>query len=62
MMPDEKLRSIADIEKAAMQGDKAAQVNLGICYYKGEGVAQNYKKAAEWYERAASKGSIEAQY
>ena len=31
-------------------------------YIKGLGVEQNYAKAKEWYEKAASQGTAEAQY
>jgi TPR repeat protein len=30
--------------------------NMGWIYQNGEGVAQDYDKAREWYERAADKG------
>ncbi len=30
----------------AEQGDSDAQFNLGLMYYNGQGVAQNYAKAA----------------
>lgn len=31
-------------------------------YYDGEGVEQDYAKAAEWFALAAEQGEIEAQY
>ena len=31
-------------------------VNLGVLYDNGQGVAQDYAKAREWYEKAADKG------
>jgi len=45
-----------DIEQEIMKaeaGDAGAQNNLGVCYYKGEGVPQDYHKAVEWYTKAA---------
>ena len=33
--------------------------NLGTFYEKGQGVAQDYAKAREWYEKAADKGDVE---
>lgn len=51
-----------DTLKAAEQGDVAAQHNLAVMYAKGNGTKQNYKKAAEWYEKAAEQGFAEAQY
>ena len=49
-------------EKAAEQGHRGAQFNLGICYSDGKGVEQSYSKAAYWYERAAEQGNSDAQY
>ena len=39
--------------KSAAQGNTDAQFNLGVCYEKGEGVAQDYKEAVKWYEKLA---------
>ncbi len=33
----------------------------GVCYAKGEGVVQDWKKAVEWYQRAADQGHALAQ-
>jgi len=42
--------------KAAEQGDARAQKNLGICYYEGEGVPQDYKKAVHWLSKSKEQG------
>jgi hypothetical protein len=34
--------------------------NLGVRYQNGDGVAQDYGKAREWYEKAAAKGNSDA--
>jgi Sel1 repeat len=34
--------------------------NLGLLYDEGHGVAQDYAKAREWYEKAADKGDTTA--
>ena len=34
--------------------------NLGLLYDNGQGVAQDYVKAREWYEKAADKGDAGA--
>ncbi len=44
------------IEKAANQGNAAAQNRLGICYDNGKGVEQNQEKAVYWYKQAAKQG------
>jgi TPR repeat protein len=38
-----------------------AQNNLGNCYYRGNGVAEDYSKAVEWYRKAADQGYAAAQ-
>jgi TPR repeat protein len=51
----------SDLLKRANAGDPEAQNNLGVMYYNGEGVPQDYKRAAEWYLKAANQGEAEAQ-
>ena len=46
----------------AAQGNAKAQNNLGISYYKGEGVKQDYVEAVKWYRLAADQGNPKAQY
>jgi len=46
----------------AEQGDAEAQLQLGMRYAMGDGVIQNDKEAAKWFERAAKQGLAEAQY
>ena len=53
---------LADLRKAAAQGDAAAQASLGIIYQNGIGVDQDSTKAVEWYQKAAAQGNAEAQY
>ena len=38
------------------KGAVRAMSNLGLLYENGQGVAQDYAKAREWYEKAAAKG------
>ena len=46
----------------AKQGDAIAQSNLGVMYYKGQGVPQDYKTALKWYRLSAKQGNADAQY
>ena len=39
-----------------------AQYILGLMYYNGEIVSQDYAKAREWFEKAAAQGYAAAQY
>jgi hypothetical protein len=45
----------------AQGGDREAQNYLGEIYEKGMGIAPDYSKAAEWYQRAADQGFAPAQ-
>ena len=47
---------------SAKKGYKEAQYNLGLMYYSGDGVQQDYKQAAHWYTEATYQGYAEAQY
>ena len=46
----------------AEQGLAKAQHNLGVMYYNGRGVSQNYAEALRWYRLAAEQGFGLAQY
>jgi TPR repeat protein len=43
-------------------GSTVAQLNLGLMYALGQGVAQDYAEAAKWFRRAADKGFDKAQF
>jgi TPR repeat protein len=45
--------------KAAEQGDKMAQANLGEMYAKGHGVPQDYVLAHKWLNLAAAERGIQ---
>jgi TPR repeat protein len=45
----------------AEHGNAIAQYNLGVMYYKGEGVPQSYPNAVFWYRHAAWQGDASAQ-
>ena len=53
---------IDSIAQKAEQGDAIAQYNLGLMYYKGQGVLQDYKEAVKWYLKAAEQGHASAQF
>lgn len=46
----------------AEAGDAEAQLQMGMRYATGDGVVQNDKEAAKWFERAARQGLAEAEY
>ena len=54
-------RALSLFEKAAQQGNAAAQCNCGLMYYRGEGTAADKEKALCWFEKSAGQGYAEAQ-
>jgi hypothetical protein len=52
---------LASIRKAAEQGDANAQKNLGVMYYNGQGVPQDYAQAVVWSRKAAEQGDADAE-
>lgn len=46
----------------ATKGNSAAQYSLGLMYYSGEGLRQDYGKAVKWYQKAANQGMSQAQF
>ena len=56
--------SISEFERllyAAERGDVNAQFNVGRCYFKGQNVPKNAKKAVLWFSKAAEQGYASAQ-
>ena len=54
-------RAYRELTPLAAVGNKDAQYYLGGLYYKGEGVEQNYEKAAAWFQKSADQGNPKAQ-
>ena len=48
--------------KAASKDNAAAQYNLGIMSYLGQGIEQSFSDAAKWFEKAAKQDNSLAQY
>jgi Sel1 repeat len=53
---DTKKELLAVFQTGADHGDAISMGILGWLYHHGRGVAQDYAKAREWYEKAADKG------
>ncbi len=47
---------------AAAKGDASAQFEVGSRFAEAEGVKQDFKEAAKWYQLAADQGFAQAQY
>ncbi|MEM7777174.1 MAG: hypothetical protein AAF732_16345, partial [Pseudomonadota bacterium] len=52
----------SSLRAAAAKGDPSAEFEIGTRYAEGRGVSQDFKKAAEWYGRAAKRGFAIAEY
>ena len=51
----------ADIKAKAETGDREAEYQLGIRYYKGNGVGKDFAEAVKWFRKAAKQGFAQAQ-
>ncbi|MEH6725958.1 MAG: tetratricopeptide repeat protein, partial [Hyphomicrobiales bacterium] len=49
------------LEKA-MEGDAPSQTLVGQILYQGEGMAKNYRQAADWFRLAAKSGDPQAKF
>jgi TPR repeat protein len=49
------------IQTGAEEGNPEAQYLLGVAYYQGDGVPQDYTKSFEWIHRSAEEGNVAAQ-
>ena len=47
--------------RQAEKGDPIGQLRVGSAYYGGLGVPEDFRKAAEWFDKAAQQGNYEAQ-
>lgn len=54
--------ALKEWEPLARDGGAAAQYNVGLLYYNGRGVPQDFKEAASWFERAANQGYVKAEH
>ena len=45
-------KALKEFEPLARAGDMQSQHILGMMYDEGQGVAQDYAKAADWYQKA----------
>jgi TPR repeat protein len=57
-----KLKILERIQKAANEGDPYAQFELGLAFDWGNGVEQDFRKAAEFYAKAAEQGHKAAEH
>lgn len=61
--PDESLsRQLKELEKKAFEGNAEAQHDLAALYTAGQGVKQDYLRAAAWFREAAAGNVANASY
>lgn len=48
------------VYELAQAGNVNAQYNLGLMYYRGDGIDKNVEKSIEWFKKAAKQGDNEA--
>ena len=48
------------LKKKAEKGDDKTQLQLGLAYYNGDGIKQNYREAYYWFSKAIEQGNDEA--
>ena len=49
------------LKRLAERGDAHGQNMLGVMYFKGQGVRQDFAEAVKWYRKAAEQGLAQAQ-
>jgi uncharacterized protein len=55
--------AMAEWQQVAQAGDATASYRIGQLYRRGEGLRyRDFEKAVYWYQRAASRGHVPAQY
>ena len=55
-------KDLKSLKALVEKGDAKAQNNLGVMYYNGHGVEQDFKEAFKWFQKAADQGFAIAQY
>jgi len=56
-----QLLNIKSLQQEASQNNIQAQITLGNMYETGQNIPKDYKKALEWYTKAANQGNAQAQ-
>ncbi len=62
LQSNEPARAIPFLQQAARSGHVESMLELGLAYYWGRGVLQNFDQAVALFQQAARRGNAEAQY
>jgi TPR repeat protein len=60
--PSNKKQEVAVVKQKAESGDAGAQVQLGLAYASGDGVAPDESEAVRWFRKAADQGYAAGEY
>lgn len=60
-LPVSSANQLPVLQKLAAAGDPAAQFDLGVRYWTGDQLAQDYGQAVRWFSLAAEQGNVAAQ-
>lgn len=60
-LPADPAQNLHAYQQAAEQGDPEAQLQLGLLYEQGNGVARDQEEALNWFTLAAEQGNAAAQ-
>ena len=55
------MRPLWSFKPLAEQGQAEAQFYLGLIYYMGQGISEDYAEAFKWFRKAADQGLAQAQ-
>ncbi|MBI4027406.1 MAG: sel1 repeat family protein [Verrucomicrobia bacterium] len=55
-------KDLVGLQKKAEQGSRDARLELGLLFFRGDGVRQDHQVAAKWLRPPAEAGNVEAQY
>ena len=53
---------IKTLIEQAKQGDVKSQIEVGLLYFRGQGVERDYQEAVKWYTKSAEQGYADAQF
>jgi Sel1 repeat len=59
-LSQEEIDKLNRLQEAAKQGDKTAQLELGLVYVNGDDLPQDFDKAAHWLIESAEQGDYHA--
>jgi TPR repeat protein len=62
LLKTDPARAVGACHRLAARGDAIAEYNLGLMYYAGQGVAQDYERAVMLFRGAAEQGDPPSQY